>query len=560
MPLPARNRIAFAVAASLALGIVWLARSGPLPRPAQTPARDELPMSEPAAMEALEAPSSEGVLAAKRIVASSALASTEDVAYFRELVRSRKQAPQPAWTEALLPCRLHLRVLDAAGQPVTTLQRVSLQWDAPVQGQKLYVDLESEGGEYTCAIADAPGTVEVHSVTQGTASVPYQQPSGGTSRIDLRLGFLALIQGRVIRNGSGVDAAQVALLSEDSARIDPLTRIVAREAVSPCRAVRGQVSTGRDGRFQFALPWRGRFRICAREPQLGACLTEPFEIQETREPIPFELELAPAAHLEVRPAVTNPWWRVRRVSLRGDNGVEALARCDERDGAAAFDCLPAGSYSVLREFQYWTADAGDPPSHIELDGAPETAGRGAWPRMGAINIEVLGADAVRGCTAELYRQGCCATLVARRGPGLEKLILPAGDLGEHLLAVFTTLGDGMHCTLVFPMTLTLGRNELRLPTIGTDGDLTLGTSRFDLAPERVLARFEIGGGGQLFVPFHKGSRWKQQEADAAERSRFLMSTRLPSGTCDLVRERDGQFEVLRAGVRIGSGAPTTLRL
>jgi len=557
MRSPARIWIALVIALPLAIAAAWLVLSRTQRETLQIPEAAATPAVDLRAEERLEAVSSKSEPRQERTVAPPARASTEDLRSLQRQLRPRAQPTQPTAPDPGLPCTLLIRVLDAEGTPVTSPQRIWLRWGDSPQQQRWLFDIEPKDGEFTCAIADASGTVDVYSRSLGTAQAPYAHPSGGTSRVELRLGFLALIQGRVVHEGSGIEGALVTLIAENSPLPDPLTCIAARQPGLRCRSTRDQLVSGADGRFQMAVQLRGHYRLSAREPAHGACISNPFEIADPPEPVVCVLELAPASHLEVRSPANSAKGVGPFVTLKGDNGLNTSARIDERDGVAAFDCLPQGSYVVLRPNQSPHA-VSDPPTHLELDGSPETVARLTLREPGAIALEIARDDTQGRIEADLYRLGCCARLVSKSLSDGGSTTVPAGDPGEHLLGVYSISSGGVRCTRVFRVNLALGRNELALRPIELGGLLIVGTDRSDFQ-DRLLARLEIEPDGQMFVPLQRGLKPKQDQPDLSE-AKFTMGAALPLGTCDVVCIRDGQFEVLQSGVRIGDGAPTIVRL
>jgi len=471
-----------------------------------------------------------------------------------------KSKPRVVVPDPAKPCRLQFQVVDAGHRPVTSLQGVSVErsdgvHDDPPGDAFPFI---STDGSFVCNISDMSGTIRVHSAALGNSSAEFPRPSGGTSSASLVLANFATIHGRVVRDGQAIEGASVQLLPVYRNRVDPEVKIVEGWNPDTCRGHLDEVTSGKNGEYQFAVQETGQYALVARSSPLGACTSDPFVITSARESKELDLALRPASRVELRGTLGKPPVNLDRLSLWGDNGIREEVRLEKRDYVVSFDSLPSGTYWALRPCQYPGPETDDPPRYIDVDGAPETQIRQEMKSKGSIQLSVaLGKKTGSRLRARLFRQDCSYTLVSERVSNADEVTLAAGNLGSHLLALeWTSHTLAPSHTRIMRVTLAEGPNPLLLAPIEFAGEIACTTDKFDLVPNQTFARYRMSDGSELFVQFRPGTEVRRKRT---AKDRFFCSCKAPVGTCDIVRAESGAFVTLFRDVHVSAGAPTEVR-
>ncbi len=558
MALPARTRIALALALLLALAATWLAFSGPLLRTQPVPRAEAMPVAASRVEERLDAAEPEPDASAKPQGASRGAAARA-----KPSERAAVPAPQaPAGTRNSAPRaqpiegdRLVFTVRNARLRPVTTLQRLDLEYALGAAPATMIPSLASEDGTFACAIRPFRGTIRVHSTSFGDAVAAFPAPENGESRAELVLSCYASIVGRVEHEGVPVADAIVCAQTLVPGARECEARLGCGIAPERCRWLRGEVETDRDGAFVFAVERPGEYVLVARHDPEGAVTSAPVVVEDTHERAPIVLKLAPASRAEIRWPHAPELERERVLSLWGENGLHVEARAGAEDAPVEFDCLPAGTYVLTRPYQ----GPRDAPQHLELDGSPRSVVREELRRLRTIELELASPAEDAQVTARLYRLGCCADLADEAKLERWPIRLQAGDPGAHLLVLEAhgEYGRPTYRRLV-RVTLAEGTNELAPKTLELDGELACSSMRLDIDKRSVHARFVLGDESVLYVPLHEAPRAPREKKP--NDVKFLLSGRTPVGTCDLVRLAGNQLEILLRDVHVGASGPTRVTL
>jgi hypothetical protein len=451
-------------------------------------------------------------------------------------------------------------VRDQYLRPVTTLERVDLEYDSRDVLPNFVGPLTSEDGTFECALRPCRGTIRVHSTPFGDASATFHAPENGTSHAALTLSTFASILGRVEHEGRPVSGAVVC--------IDELTRFGpdACEALFGCesslglccRRLLGEQLTGADGSFTFAVERPGEYVLVARHDPEGAATSAPVVVADTREAQPQLLKLSPASRAEVRwTGASDPGSEVP-LTIWGENGLRIDSSVTAQGAVATFDCLPAGTYEVPRPFHA----PNDATTHFEVDGSATGLARRDVGSNAPVELALTyGAEDAR-VRARLYRLDCCARLASE-----EKLVhgatrLDAGDPGPHLLVLEESgiYGRTAYRRLV-RLALSPGSNELAPRAITLSGELVCTSLRF--LPPGVHARFTLDDGSVAFVPLNRDARSQRERRDrwtTENPIKDAAAASTPLGSCDLVHLEHYELVVLKAGVLVSAGAPTIVRL